>query len=301
MTTGGTANERCTELRDALTEVALGVADGTTRGAVMAHLATCESCREELSSLAAAADELLLLVPEREPSAGFEGRVLAQLVPERDPRSPSTRAPAAPNRPASVRRHGARRAVLAAALGVGLVAVGGTGVWLATAPDRDLAAAYRTTLDTADGRYLAAADLTTDAGGPPQSVGTVFFYEGNPSWAYLVVRDAGPAASYDVVVTVDAAAVAADGADAADGTDRAGRYPYGPGADGPDLDRPDPGDAGPGGADPDPGTREIALGQCVVTADVCSAGGVLDVAVPDVVSIRLTTPTGATWATASPR
>lgn len=292
-------NERCAELRDALTEVALGVADGTTRGAVMAHLATCESCREELSSLSAAADELLLLVPEREPSADFEGRVLTQLAPRRDGRTPAGQDQPVPEpvqpatgRPATVRRHGARRAVLAAALGLGLVAVGGTGVWLATAPDRDLATSYRSTLDTADGRYLAAADLTTDDSGTARSVGTVFFYEGNPSWAYLVVRDAGPAASYDVVVTVDAAADAADAADPADGTDRADPYPYpypyGPGAD------------GPGGTDPDTGTREIALGQCVVTADVCSAGGVLDVAVPDVVSVRLTAPTGATWATAAP-
>ncbi len=70
--TGGTG--RCAELRDALTEVALGVADGPTRGAVMEHLATCDRCRDELSSLAAAADELLLLVPEREPPAAYSGR-----------------------------------------------------------------------------------------------------------------------------------------------------------------------------------------------------------------------------------
>ncbi|WP_454860939.1 hypothetical protein [Promicromonospora soli] len=198
---------------------------------------------------------------------------------------------APPTRPASVRRHRARRTVLAAAVGVGLLGVGGTGVWLATAPDRELATSYRTTLDTANGRYLAAADLTADDSGTARSVGTVFFYEGNPSWAYVVVRDAGAAVSYDVVVTVDAAAGAADGADPADGTDRAGRYPYGPGADGAD----------PGGPDPGTGTREIALGRCVVSADVCSAGGVLDVAVHDVVSVRLTTADGATWATASPR
>lgn len=287
-----TGTERCAELSDALTEVALGAADGTTRGAVMAHLATCESCRDELSSLAAAADELLLLVPERDPSAGFEGRVLARL---------------APGRPVTVRRHRARRAVLAAALGVVLLSVGGTGVWLATAPDRDLAAAYRTTLDTADGRYLAAADLTTDADGAARSVGTVFLYEGNPSWAYVVVRDAGAAASYDVVVTVaagaDAGAASGTGgparADASTRADDAGRYPSGANADGPDEPVPD--EPVPGSADPGTVARETALGPCVVIADECSTGGVLDVAVHDVVSVRLTDPTGATWATATPR
>lgn len=268
MTTDGTTDERCAELRDALTEVALGVADGTTRGVVMAHLATCERCRDELSSLADAADELLLLVPERDPSADFEGRVLAQLTPAA--------------RPAAVRRHRGRRAVLAAALGVGLVGVGGTGAWLATAPDRELATSYRSTLDTANGRYLAAADLTTDAGpgGSAQSVGTVFLYEGEPSWAYVVVRDAGAAVSYDVVVTVDT------GADT--GTDVVGGHPYEA-----DPDRADPGTNLPSG------TRDVPLGSCVVEADVCTAGGVLDVPVHDVVSVRLTTPAGETWATAS--
>jgi hypothetical protein len=292
-----TSTERCAELRDALNEVALGVADGTTRGAVMAHLATCDSCRHELSSLAAAADELLLLVPEREPSADFEGRVLARLAPERDPSAPAGRdRPAAePVHPVTVRRHPARRAVLTVAMGAALLGVGGTGVWLATAPDRDLAASYRSTLDTANGRYLAAADLTTHTGSgsstvsPAQSVGTVFLYEGNPSWAYVVVRDAGAAASYDVVVTVNAGADAGGNA----GADAAGRYPYGADPDGAepgaDLDE----------AGPTAGTRDIPLGPCVVTADECSAGGVLDVAVHDVLSVQLTDQDGTPWATAS--
>ena len=284
-TTDGTTNGRCAELRDALTEVALGVADGTTRGVVMAHLATCESCRNELSSLAAAADELLLLVPERDPSADFEGRVLAQLTPAARPAA----------RPAAVRRHRARRAVLAAALGVGLLGVGGTGVWLATAPDRELATSYRSTLDTANGRYLAAADLTTDTGpgGSAQSVGTVFLYEGNPSWAYVVVRDPGPAASYDVVVTVEGGADGGTDGGTDAGADAAGGDPYEADPDVADLDGADP------GTNLSPGTRDVPLGPCVVEADACTAGGVLDAAVPDVVSVRLTTPDGATWATAS--
>ncbi|WP_129787777.1 zf-HC2 domain-containing protein [Promicromonospora panici] len=292
MTTDGTADERCAELRDALTEVALGVADGTTRGVVMAHLATCERCRDELSSLADAADELLLLVPERDPSADFEGRVLAQLTPDQGARSPTgPDQPAEPIRPTTIRRHRAQRAVLAAALGAGLLAVGGTGVWLATAPDRELATSYRATLDTANGRYLAAADLTTEAGpeGSAQSVGTVFLYEGEPSWAYVVVRDAGPAANYDVVVTVEDGSVA--GPDT--GADAAGGYPYEA-----DPDRADSAEANLG-TDPSSGTRDVPLGACVVEAHVCTAGGVLDVPVHDVLSVRLTTPDGETWSTAS--
>ncbi|MFJ3405299.1 zf-HC2 domain-containing protein [Promicromonospora sp. NPDC090134] len=321
--------ERCAELRDALTEVALGVADGATRAAVMTHLATCDRCRDELSSLADAADELLLLVPEREPPADFEGRVLARLVPgpaahesaaqrsaaegpaahESAAHGSEAQGPAAAG-PATVRRHGARRAVLAAALGAGLLVAGGASVWVVTAPDRELAASYRTTLDTAHGRYLTAVDLVAD--GSAQSVGTVFLYEGDPSWAYVVVRDAGPATSYDVtaVVANDTA-----GTDSTDDPDAVVPSPYGRG-----IHATEPGhttfdrrasEAGtpPGAGNPrstgairpaNEDTREISLGSCVITTNTCSAGGVLDVAVRDVVSVRLTAPDGETWATATP-
>ncbi|GAA2223454.1 hypothetical protein GCM10010413_15820 [Promicromonospora sukumoe] len=329
--TGGT--DRCAELRDALTEVALGVADGPTRGAVMEHLATCDRCRDELSSLAAAADELLLLVPEREPPADFEGRVLARLgasegVRERGDKAGTgnwTGRPGAGTRPArsrrhsdtqhnddpgpaTVRRHRAPRAVVAAALGVGLLAAGGASVWVVTAPDRELASSYRATLDTAGGRYLAAADLVTNAptdnsadgsaggsvdgatngsaGDAATSVGTAFLYEGNPSWAYVVVRDAGTATRYDVTVVA---------AGDADGTNTVA--PYGRG-----VRATEPGHTNFDRRTTDTGTppdREIALGSCVVTTGTCTAGGVLGVPVRDVLSVRLTTPDGTTWATAS--
>lgn len=320
---GGTG--RCGELRDALTEVALGVADGTTRGAVMAHLATCDRCRDELSSLSAAADELLLLVPDREPPAGFEGRVLARLDPA---------GPAGSRGPTTLRRHRMRRAALAGVAAAGLLVAGGAGAWVVTAPDRELAATYRTTLDTAHGRYLTAADLVTEdpasdstasdstagdntagedtaGNGSTGSVGTVFLYEGDPSWAYVVVRDAGPAASYDVTAVVAAGATDPNTNDpntTDPGTNDPGTdVPYGRGVHATEpghtnFDRRNsdagtpPGAGTPGSA----GTREISLGSCVVTTGTCSAGGVLDVPVPDVRSVRLTAPDGTTWATASP-
>ncbi|MFD7308512.1 zf-HC2 domain-containing protein [Promicromonospora sp. NPDC059942] len=341
----GRSGDRCAELRDALTEVALGVADGATRAAVMTHLATCDRCRDELSSLADAADEVLLLVPEHEPPADFEGRVLARLAgdPARPDAGPTSRAPGAPvepgaldgppavagagptapgrstrgpasSGPATVRRHGARRAVLAAALGAGLLVAGGASVWVVTAPDRELAASYRTTLDTAHGRYLTAADLVADdsadgtAGDSAAgSVGTVFLYEGDPSWAYVVVRDAGPAASYDVT------AVVANTENTGD-PDAVVPTPYGRGVHATEpghttFDRraseagTPPGTGNPGNTNNNPrsdDTREISLGSCVVTTGTCSAGGVLGVPVRDVVSVRLTTQDGTPWATATP-
>jgi len=187
---GAPRGGRCDELRDALTDVATGTADGVARAAVGEHLAACDRCREELSALSAAADEVLLLAPEQEPPADFEGRVLARIA-------------GGSGRPVAVRRHRARRRALAVAAGACLALAGGAAVWTATAPDRELAAAYRDTLDVANGRSFAAAELVARDAGPgetPRTVGTVFVYDGDPSWAYVVVGDPGAEDSFDVVV-----------------------------------------------------------------------------------------------------
>ncbi|MCK9793774.1 hypothetical protein M1843_08465 [Isoptericola sp. 4D.3] len=256
------APDPCAALRDDLAAVATGTADGATRGTVMAHLAACDRCRAELSAASAAADELLLLAPEREPSAGFEGRVLARMTGpgpgSTGPAATASTDPAGPARATAVRRHRGRRTALLAVAGACLVAAGGAAVWTATAPDRELAASYQEALDVADGSYFAATDLTTvgpqvPAGDPVgTSVGTAFRYEGDPSWVFVVVRDAGDAPAYDVVVTLR------DGA----------------------------------------GTRDVALGRCEVRDDGCSVGVALDGAAHDVVAVRLTAPDGSTWAAA---
>ncbi|MFD6177273.1 MULTISPECIES: zf-HC2 domain-containing protein [unclassified Isoptericola] len=255
-----TPDARCDALRDDLTAVATGTADGATRAAVLEHLASCDACREELSALSAAADELLLLAPDREPSADFEGRVLARMA-EPSPAA-GTPEPSDASRPSgrrgtpapttTVRRHHrGRRRVLAAVAGAGLLVAGGAAVWTATAPDRELAASYRQVLDLADGRSFTAADLVSADSGPggtARSVGTAFLYDGDPSWAYVVVRDPGAEEAYDVVVTA-----------------------------GPDA-------------------RESRLGACVVRDGACTAGGVLAGDASDVTSVRLVTRDGATWA-----
>jgi hypothetical protein len=177
---------RCADLADTLAEVATGAASGPDRAQLLRHLTGCEDCRRELDELTRVADEVLLIAPEHEPPAGFEGAVLAQL----------TGSAAAP----PAKRRFARPLLYAAA--ASLVALGAAGaVWQATADDRNLAAAYRDTLDVADGRYFAAADLLKPSGG---SAGTVFLYEGEPSWLFVVVRDAPAPGGYDVVVDAGA-------------------------------------------------------------------------------------------------
>jgi hypothetical protein len=139
---------------------------------VLRHLNTCDECRRELEQLTRVADEVLLVAPEREAPAGFDGAVLD--------------------------RSWRRRPALVAAAAAVVLAFGGAAVaWQATADDRELAAAYRDTLAVANGRYFAAADLVTSDG---HSAGTAFFYEGSPSWLYVIVRDA-PSGTYAVAVS----------------------------------------------------------------------------------------------------
>jgi hypothetical protein len=68
-------------------------------------------------------------------------------------------------------------------------------VWWQTADDRELASNYRHTLTVAHGHDLSAAPLLL-AGGA--ETGTVFAYDGSPSWIYITFRSAPPHGTYDV-------------------------------------------------------------------------------------------------------
>jgi Putative zinc-finger len=200
------AEPRDCEFADLLAEVATGAASGPDRARVLRHLNTCGDCRRELEQLTRVADEVLMAAPVRESPAGFEQAVLDRIAAQS---------------PAGARATGVRRwlrpvlAVAAAAV----LAIGGAGVvWQATSDDRRLAAAYRDTLGVANGRYFAASDLV-GAGGA--SAGTAFFYEGSPSWLYVVVRDA-PAGTYDIAVSVDGRVTTVAECEVAQGTCGAG-------------------------------------------------------------------------------
>lgn len=187
----------CAGVEDLLAEVATGAASGPDRARVLRHLSTCDECRQELDALTRVADDVLLIAPEREAPAGFEGAVLARLTqPGTDPVQTPTPAVGEPGRR---RRAWSRRTVLAVAAVAAVFGTGGAAVvWQATGDDRDLAASYRGTLDVANGRYFSAAPLT----GPEGAGGTVFLYDGDPSWLFVVV-EAAPAGTYDVVVAAE--------------------------------------------------------------------------------------------------
>jgi hypothetical protein len=166
----------CAEARELFPELAAGVAAGDERARVLGHLSGCPACRRELAADAEVVDELLHLAPEHEPPAGFESAVLARL------------APAAPRR----RRW---RVLLAAASIVVVAALAGGAVWWRTADDRELARDYRHTLAVAHGTGLSAAPLLL-AGGA--ETGTVFAYQGSPSWVYVTFRSPPPRGRYEV-------------------------------------------------------------------------------------------------------
>lgn len=69
----------CARVRDLLAELALGIAGGDERAAVLAHVGTCDACSLALEETVRVADALLLTGPEAEPPVGFESRVVARL------------------------------------------------------------------------------------------------------------------------------------------------------------------------------------------------------------------------------
>jgi Putative zinc-finger len=172
----------CAEARELFPELAAGVAAGDERARALGHLSGCPACRREFAGIAEVIDELLWLVPEHDPPAGFESSVLARLTP------------AAPRR----RRPHPRLLWAASIVAAAVLAAGA--VWWHTADDRELASDYRHTLTVAHGHGLSAAPLLAG----DSETGTVFAYDGSPSWIYVTFRSAPLQGRYDVrLLTTD--------------------------------------------------------------------------------------------------
>jgi hypothetical protein len=162
------ADHRCNEMRELVSELALGIADGADRARVLAHVADCPDCRRELELEASIADSLLLLAPEHEPPPGFELAVLREIAP--------------PPRPARHRAFLPRFALAGAVAAT--VAITAGAMLLAFGDDRRLADHYRATLAQANGEYFGALRLADPAG---RAGGTLFAYRGAPSWMLVTV------------------------------------------------------------------------------------------------------------------
>lgn len=154
---------RCEETREMAADLALGIVEGEERGRALQHLAECPDCRAEVEKYSELADELLLLAPQREAPVGFESRVLGELLPA----------------PKSKRRRRLRLVLAPAAAALAAAAI----VLVIVAPDLRLASHYRNTLDQANGREFESYALRAG----DTHVGTVFSYEGSPSWVHIDV------------------------------------------------------------------------------------------------------------------
>jgi hypothetical protein len=174
----------CEEIRPLLPEFALGVSAGTERIAVLRHLPSCSACAKEVAELSRTADELLLLPAPSGPPAGFEAATIAALADGQPVRRRSSRVRARRLLVPAV------AAVVAAVLAVSLA------MWQ-TADVRAAGERYRRTFTIANGSYLAAAPLLSGDG---DRAGTLFLYQGKPSWGLLTVTSAPGDGSYMVTV-----------------------------------------------------------------------------------------------------
>lgn len=169
------------ETQELAAELAMDVATGAERGRALAHMEVCRECRALVGSLADAKDELLLLAPHRDPSAGFESRTLAHVARRGHP----------------VRAHRWRRILSLSVAASVAAAAGGGWVWLATRSDRQAAALFETALARADGRYLGVEVLRSPDG---TRVGHVAVYLGRPSWIFAVIDEGNAVGTFGVEI-----------------------------------------------------------------------------------------------------
>lgn len=180
-----TSPHDCTATRSLLAELATGAASGHERAWALGQVSGCPACRAELDELAKVADGLLMLVPPTEPPPGFESAVLERLGMAGSRR---------------VRRYSRRMMLAAGGVAAALLLVSGgsaTVVYRQGETDRALADQYRQTLSIANGRYLKAARLTSSAG---EQSGTVFLYQGSPSWLLVSISSAPTDGRYEIRV-----------------------------------------------------------------------------------------------------
>ena len=205
----------CAELADVAAELALGVLTGRERGVAIAHLDTCDACREDVRQMMGTAEQLRSLLPPAEPPAGFETRVLQRLglpVPvaqggqggwpqqngQPEQAGPDARPPQAPVRKDGPRhrraggdtaRPGARQPGAPPA-GPGARRPGRMRGMIAAA------AVFLAIIGAGLGGWRAGVGSETEASQLTQAslvsttsqpAGKVFYYTGDPGWLYMSV------------------------------------------------------------------------------------------------------------------
>jgi anti-sigma factor RsiW len=174
----------CAVFQDAAAELALGILTGPDRAAALKHTERCASCQAEVASLAASADRLLDLVPERDAPDGFESRMAAafrQSMPGQAGRRHRGKAVCRWRRRRRYRL-AAAAAAAAGALGFGLYQVG------ALPQEPAYSAAEVAALRTPAGARTGEVVLT----GAPQHLLVMVVNPGaTPGWYHCYLRTSG--------------------------------------------------------------------------------------------------------------
>jgi hypothetical protein len=178
----------CAEFADVAAELALGVLTGRERAQAVAHLDECDCCREHVRQLSLTGEEMLGLLPSREPAEGFESRVMGRLgLATPSQATPSLATASLSGEPGPKGQRSPKRwtrrmlTVAAAALAVVACGLGGWGLRGAMAPS---GGARGTTAEAP----LREAALLTPA---HQAEGKVYLYDGSPRWLYMAVDTHG--------------------------------------------------------------------------------------------------------------
>jgi hypothetical protein len=151
-------------LGDVAAELALGALTGRERAEAVAHLEKCPACRAHVQDLTLTATQLLALLPEDQPPAGFAARAIRRL-------------PHAARYRATRRPRDKFPAVAAAIIAVTCAMAGFA-----------LHGMPRQPRHRASPPALYSASLTAAR---HQAIGTVFLHGGSQPWLYMAV-DTGP-------------------------------------------------------------------------------------------------------------
>jgi hypothetical protein len=164
----------CDAYAENLAELALGILTGRARAATLAHVDSCAHCAEELEQLSRAADAVVSVAPELEPTVGFEVRLFNRMGLGDDPVPVST-VPDKGHGGLFHRVAGAPRWALASAAAVVALLVGLSIGWSVSTP--------------AGSPHEAGAVATATLREHGNAVGTVATYGGSTPWMVVTLDD----------------------------------------------------------------------------------------------------------------
>jgi hypothetical protein len=178
----------CDAYAENLAELALGILTGRARAATLAHVDSCAHCAEELEQLSRAADAVVSVAPELEPTVGFEVRLFNRMGLGDDP-VPMRTLPDTGHRGLLHRMAGAPRWALASAAAVVALLVGLSIGWSVGSP--------------ASSPHEAGAVATATLREHGNAVGTVATYGGSTPWMVVTLDDSSANGTITCEVVTD--------------------------------------------------------------------------------------------------